>query len=222
MSTHQIDPSVQAVVAAIESEEGVFHPNLITLHPALQRALAEGRPVPAEELAAATGRSTEEMVAIIDGAPELEVDRKHRVLGMAITLLPTPHRIQLPGRSHALYAWCVPDALGSAQVLDERLQVTSTCPATGRSVVLDVGPEGIRAADPATAVMSWVTHFDPDDARASACGHMNLFVSQEAAVEFQAGYPHVTNVPIEEVSDFLAPVFEVFVHRATASQRRGA
>ncbi len=65
--------------------------------------------------------------------------------------------------------------------------------------------------------MSWVTHFDPDDARATACGHMNLFVSAEAATEFQAGYPHVFNVPVAQVSDFLGPVFDAFVARATAA-----
>lgn len=216
MSTHQLDPSVQAVVGAIERGEGVFHPDLITLHPALQRILAEGRPAPADELAAATGRSTQEMMQIIDSAREMEVDRHHRVLGMAITLLPTLHRIQLPGRSHALYSWCVPDALGAARILDQRLQVSSTCPQTGHSVVLDVEPDGISAADPATAVMSWVSHFDPDDGRASACGHMNLFVSEQAAVEFQAGYPHVINVPIDDVFEFLTPVFDAFVARATA------
>jgi alkylmercury lyase len=144
----------------------------------------------------------------------MQVDRDHQVLGLAVTLLSTPHRIQLPGRSHLLYAWCIPDTLHAARVLGEPLQVTSTCPATDQPVVLEVEPDGMRAVDPPTAVMSWVTYSDPDDARATSCGHQNLFVSAEAATEFQAGYPHVVNVPVAEVFDVFAPVFDEFAERA--------
>jgi hypothetical protein len=37
---------------------------------------------------------------------------------------------------------------------------------------------------------------------------MNLFVSTNAATDFQAGYPHVANVPVAEVFDVMAPVFD--------------
>lgn len=217
MTVNDVEASVKTMVNAIENEEGVFKRDVIALFVPVSAILAEGRPAPPDELAAATGRSTEDIVELIERTPELEIDRDNRVLGLGLTLLPTPHRIQLPGRRHLLYAWCVPDTLGAARILSESLLVTSPCPATGQPVAVEVEADRIAAADPPTAVMSWVTRFDPDDVRATACGHQNLFVSAQAAADYQAGYPHVVNVPVGEVFDTFGPVIDTFVERALAA-----
>lgn len=215
MPAKSIAESVEMFLNVVENETGrLFKREVTELWPGIWRSLAEGRPASADELAAATGRSTEEIVKLIEQITEFEADRDNRVLGLGLTLIPTPHRIQLPGRNHLLYASCIPDTLVIARVLGEPLQVTSTCPKTGQPVILEVEPDRIRAADPPAAVMSWVTWFDPDDVRATACGHQNLFVSAEAAAEFQAGYPHVVNVPVAEVYDVFAPVVDAFEERA--------
>lgn len=211
MTAKSLASFVEELVNSIENRTAgpMLSGDIVALEPAILRSLAEGRPASPQDLAAATGRSTDEIVEIIERTPEIDVDRDNRVLGTGVgTLLPTPHRIQLPGRNHLLYGWCVPDTLEAARILGEPLRVTSSCPATGQPVVLEVEPDRIRAADPPTAVMSLVTWLDPDDVRATGCGHMNLFVSADAATEFQAGYPHVVNVPVAEVSDVMAPVFD--------------
>lgn len=202
--------SVEALVESIEKETAgpLLSRDIVTLDPAIWRSLAEGKPASPDDLAAATGRPIEEIVELVEQTSGLELDRENRILGKAITLLPTRHRIQLPERNHSLYAWCIPDALGLARTLDESLRVTSTCEATGQPVVLEVEPTRISAAEPASAVMSWVTWFDPDDARATGCAHMNLFASADAAIDYQAGYPHVVNVPVAEVFDGVAPVLD--------------
>lgn len=222
MTAKDVAASVEMLLQAAENEtEGLFNPAVTALWPGVWRSLAEGRPAPADELAAATGRSTEEIVEHIERTTEIEADRDYRVLGLGVTLIPTRHRIQLPGRDHLLYAWCVPDTLAAARVLGEPLRVTSVCPATGQPVVLELEEDRIRAADPGTAVMSWVTWFDPNDVRATACGHMNLFVSAQAAAEFQAGYPHVVNVPVAEVADVFARLLDRFDSFAEQALGRG-
>ncbi len=210
MTASSLASPAEELVNSIENGTAgpLFRRDIVALEPAIFRSLAEGRPASPDELAAATGRPSDDIVELIERTPGLEVDRDNRVLGKAVTLLPTPHRMQLPGRDHLLYAWCIPDTLGAARILGERLRVTSSCPATGEPVVLEVDPDGVIAADPPTTVMSWVTWFDPNDARATGCANLNLFVSPEAAADFQGGYPHVVNVPIAEVSDLLAPVFD--------------
>ena len=210
-TTKSLASFVEELVSSIENGTAgpMFSRDIVTLEPAILRSLAEGKPASIHELAAAVGRSPEAIVKLIERTPEIDVDRDNRVLGTGVTLLPTPHRIQLPGRNHLLYGYCVPDTLFAARILGEPLRVTSSCPATGEPVVLEVEPNRIRAADPPTAVMSLVTWFDPDDLRATGCGHMNLFVSADAAADFQAGYPHVVNVPVPEVFDVMAPVFDV-------------
>ena len=169
MTAKSLASFVEELVSSIENGTAgpMFSRDIVTLEPAILRSLAEGRPASRHELAAATGRSTEEIVELIERTPEIDADRDNRVLGTGVTLLPTPHRIQLPGRDHLLYGYCVPDTLFAARFLGEPLRVTSSCPTTGRPVVLEVEPGGVRAADPPTAVMALVTWFDPDDVRAA-------------------------------------------------------
>lgn len=87
------------------------------LHPPILRLLAEGRPAAAEELTTLVGRPTREIAAMIEPLLLAELDARGRVLGLGLSLIPTPHRIELAGRGHALYAWCAPDALALPGVI---------------------------------------------------------------------------------------------------------
>jgi alkylmercury lyase len=115
-------------------------------------ALAEGRPAAVEELAAAAGRAPEEVAALLRAVPGVEWDTGGRVAGAGMTLNPTPHRVEAGG--HQLYAWCAPDALGMLPAIGLTVRISSPCPATGQTITVTAGPDGVRDLQPPTAVVS--------------------------------------------------------------------
>lgn len=168
------------------------------LHPPILRILAEGRPASADELATLVGRPVRHIAAMIRRLPLAELDGQGRVLGLGLSLIPTPHRVELAGRRHALYAWCAPDALVLSGVIGLPARIASPCQATGEMVTLEVHPEGVEGVRPPSAVVSFVTAPDRDDLRASGCDHQSFFVSAEAASDWLDGHPHGTVVSVHE------------------------
>lgn len=75
----------------------------------LLRLLAEGEPVTIAELATASGRSENTVRRGLSSVPDAEYDDDGRILGLALTLRPTPHRFTVAGRQ--LYTWCALDTL---------------------------------------------------------------------------------------------------------------
>ncbi|MDP8928337.1 MAG: organomercurial lyase [Actinomycetota bacterium] len=191
---------------------------LVPLLPAVWRILADGRPASPAEIASASGRPISEVSNIIAGTAQAEVDRDGRVLGAGLTLIPTPHRVLLPGVAHQLYVWCVPDAFAVSALLHQPLRVISPCHATGRPVNVDLEPDQVRAVDPAAAVVAFVTDLDVSDTRGSVCVHQNLFVDAEAAAPWLAQHPHADIVPVADGYRVLAP----FLAEITARTERGS
>lgn len=225
ISTTRLDDHATQFARAVIKASGLFDSPLLPLYAAIWRILTEGRPASAEEIATATGRPVDEVAAIIAAEELAEVDRHGRVLGVALTLIPTPHRVLLPGRDHLLYLWCVPDAFAVSKILDQPFRLISSCHATGREIVLEIEPDRVREADPDAAVIAFVTSLDPADIRGTGCVLQNLFASAEHAAPWLAGHPHAFVVPARDALTVMAPVIDAFtagMHPGGTSSRAGA
>ena len=121
----------------------------------LLRLLVEGDPVTVEQLAAAAGRTLEEVRRGLDAVPDTEYDDQGRIVGQGLSLVPTPHRFTVAGEE--LYTWCALDTLIFPALLDRPARVESVSPASGEPIRVTVDPAaGVTRVAPATAMGSLV------------------------------------------------------------------
>lgn len=166
--------------------------------------LANGRPVPPEALARATGTGVEQARAQVQSARGrgAEVTEDGAVAGLALTLRPTGHRFRVRGND--LFTWCGFDALFLPILLGEPAQVGSTCPVTGAGIRLRVQPDGrVSTANPATVVVGIVggavTSCCPVAGPGSAiCTQMPLFASRAAAQRWLPDHPGVSILDLNQ------------------------
>lgn len=148
------------------------------------RLLSEGRPVPAEELAAAAGGSA----ARLRRNPLAEWSADGQLIGLGLTLRPTHQHLKVAGRD--LYAWSALDPLLLAHVLGKRIQVTTSCRGTGTAIRLDVTPAAVLEVDPPDVAMSVPSHPQaPGHRLPSLSAHLNLFRSAPAASAWLRDHP---------------------------------
>jgi alkylmercury lyase len=165
----------------------------------LLRLLGQGQPVSAAQMGAALGISDIAVTETFQRMPDIERDEIGQVVGWGLSLQPTPHQFRING--HTLYTWCALDALTYPILLEQTAQVESICPITQTSIQLRVGPEGVSALDPATAMVSLsIPDTGPDACnRASFCNQGHFFASPEAAASWQADHPQARALPVEAV-----------------------
>ena len=165
----------------------------------LLRLLGQGQPVSAAQMGAALGISDIAVTETFQRMPDIERDEIGQVVGWGLSLQPTPHQFRIKG--HTLYTWCALDALTYPILLEQTAQVESICPITQTSIQLRVGPEGVSALDPATAMVSLsIPDTGPDACnRASFCNQGHFFASPEAAASWQADHPQARALPVEAV-----------------------
>ena len=165
----------------------------------LLRLLGQGQPVSAAQMGAALGISDIAVTETFQRMPDIERDEIGQVVGWGLSLQPTPHQFRING--HTLYTWCALDALTYPMLLEQTAQVESICPITQTSIQLRVGPEGVSALDPATAMVSLsIPDTGPDACnRASFCNQGHFFASPEAAASWQADHPQARALPVEAV-----------------------
>lgn len=182
------------------------------LHKSILALLAEGKPASSDELAAITGQSKKEVEKMITQLPNVELDSHGRVLGVGLTLLPTPHLVQLNNRDHLLYAWCGPDALILPGLINESATVYSPCHATGKLITVEVEPTGIIDIDPPEAVVSWWPDaIDPDNLRPTSCNNQIFFSSSDAAANWLAEHPKAFTLSVTETYQMVKQAYERFV-----------
>ncbi|MBZ0149206.1 MAG: organomercurial lyase MerB [Pseudorhodoplanes sp.] len=158
------------------------------LYRVLLRLLACGEPITIAQLAAAAGQPVDDVRRIVSGWTDTEYDQQGRIVGWALTLNPTPHKLSIDGKQ--LYTWCALDTLFFPAVIGRPARVESPCATTGAPVRLTVDPAaGVTALDPATAVVSIVTPQQMSSIRASFCDPGHFFVSRDAASQWQARHP---------------------------------
>lgn len=174
------------------------------LHPPILRILAQGRPATVEELASATSRPPTQIAEMLDRIDPIERDTEGSVLGLGLTLLPTPHRVQLPDRDGVIHAWCAPDALILPTVIGERAYLSSPCQATGEPITVELDAQRVTRLDPPSAVVSFVLSPNLEDLRGTGCDHQNLFASAGVAAPWLADHPEAEVVPVARAFDLLA------------------
>lgn len=172
----------------------------------LLTALAAGDPVTVEELVAATGRSTEQVRVGLAAMPDTEYDTEGRILGHGLTLVPTPHRFNVAGRT--LYTWCALDTLMFPTILGARADVESPCHATGEPVRLTVDPTAVTTLTPAEAVVSLVDPADMTSVRSSFCNQVHFFASTEATQLWLSQHPDARVLPVAEAYELSRPLVE--------------
>jgi alkylmercury lyase len=186
MSTEYVERST-AIIGRIEGLELVPH---------AARLLAEGEPVAIERLAAAAGRSVEDIEAALGEQTSAERDADGRLVGLGLTLRPTPHRYLLDGRT--LFAWCASDALTFPVILGRRGVIESTCGMTGQPIRIELTPDGVERVDPPGAVVTAVRPAgEIADVRAAICHHGQFFASPQAATQWAAEHPGAEIRPVE-------------------------
>jgi alkylmercury lyase len=171
----------------------------------LLRELATGQPVDPERLAGLAGVSPENTIAALREAAEWDANGT-RVVGFALTSIPTPHRVEFHGRT--MWAWCAPDAIGIPWLIGAAVRIQSSCAATGDQVRVEVTPTSVERVEPAGAVISFfLPSPDQPDLRQAACGNANFYRDAEVASKWLAAYPTGRLLPV-------ADAFQVFGNAA--------
>jgi len=123
---------------------------------AIVRGIAMNGAVSATEFSRARGLDagqaseifTDLAIAGLEGADE------KRIVGAALTVNPTPHRVRF--ESKQLYAWCALDTLFIPGFVGSMATVESRCPTSDASIRLTVTPERVETVDPIGTVISVV------------------------------------------------------------------
>lgn len=166
------------------------------LFSAAVRLLAEGRPVTLAQLASVLGWPRERLDAVLERVPNIERDADGALVGVGLSLRPTPHAFEANGR--ALFTWCALDALFLPTILGQPARVTSSCAATGVPIRLRVAPTGIDDLDPVDTVISLVAPCGLDELRGSFCDQVSFYSSAEAATDWLRGHPGASVVPVAQ------------------------
>jgi alkylmercury lyase len=158
--------------------------------------LARGKSASPEEIAAASGKSPDAVQAALGQFPSTELDEQGKVVGLGLTLHPTPHRLELEGRT--LFAWCALDALLFPVLLGRPASIESTCRGTGDPVIIRVTPAGIEMVEPPSAVVSIVAARDLVNIRSVGCNNTHFFSSPMAAYRWLERHPEAIILSAED------------------------
>lgn len=121
-------PGLAALAKELVAIDGLY-PSDGHLSLALYRLLAAGRPVGADHLASATGRSQAEVARWLKGV-RAEFDERGEVTAFhGLSLRPTRVRLETGGQT--LYSWCAGDVFLIHDLLMCPVQARSTDPVTG-------------------------------------------------------------------------------------------
>ena len=193
MKTNDLQELAARITAPMRTTAGR---DFLEIVPPTLDLLARGKPASPEEIAAASGRSPGEVRAALDRFPSAEWDEHGRVVGLGLTLRPTPHRLELEG--HTLFAWCALDALLFPVLLGRPASIESPCRGTGEPVLVEVTPAGIEAVEPPSAVVSIVAARDLASIRSVGCNNTHFFASPEVASRWLERRPEATILSVED------------------------
>ncbi len=180
----------------------------IALQIDLLKLLANGRPVSVEEAAAQTGFPVTEISELFKKLAEhgAESDVDGRLIGIALSLNPTPHHFRVKGND--LYAWCALDTIFLPGLLEETAVVHSTDPVDNTPIQLTITPDGVTGYSLETMVLSITVpgvscrtdeSCGPNTGPESeACSQMHFFGSRETAVAWLKNRPGIAIFSVEE------------------------
>jgi len=193
-------PSQKVVgdIAAV-SAESVTGESLRRLARPLIQLLAQGRPVPVEDIAQTIGMPVDEVEHGLGGLPDVEWDDAGRITGLGLTSRPTEHAMEIAGRT--LYAWCAFDTLLFAALQERPVTIWSRDHATGQRVCITTAVDRIEAVEPTSTVVSWVGPRRPEEfaaLRTSFCAHILFFGTPAAAAGWLAEHPSGTLLSVAD------------------------
>jgi alkylmercury lyase len=168
------------------------------------RLLAEGHPVSAKELATRLEIPTELVTRVFNESQKVEGewDEKGRLIGEALTLVPTRHHIHI--KDNDLFAWCAFDTMLIPALVGDTADIESPDPLTGEIIHLTVSPFGVKEFNPATTVLSMVVSgAESTGPESDFCSQTHFFSSQESAEQWQEDHPDVTIMTVEEVDELI-------------------
>jgi alkylmercury lyase len=152
------------------------------------RLLAQGSPVKVGELAVSAGWPEEKVETVLRSVDGTDWASDGRLAGFGLTLKPTQHRFIVEGRS--LYTWCAADTLIFTVLLAKPTVVIAACPATGRTITLELAADRVVSVDPAETVVTERRYDQAGaDFRAQICDHSHFFASPKAARGWVAKHP---------------------------------
>jgi len=162
--------------------------------------LAQGMPVPLEEIAKANGTEVDRVERAVSVA-RCERDPQGRLIDLyGMTLAPSLHRLEI--RDKILFSCCALWAHVIPKLVDATVQVESVDPLRRELVRLSVSPAGVESVDhpgaAATLAVATQEAIDDDVCRAFCC-QVRHFVSRESAEEFAAGRPTCHAVELSEL-----------------------
>jgi alkylmercury lyase len=188
-----LDELAHALAAGPKLNVGEQH-----LAVALYRVLAERRPVSVATLAERSGLEESAVGERLAAWAAVFRDEHGDVIAFWGLALPEmSHRYVTGGRK--LHTWCAWDTLFITPILGRVAEVASSCPVTGRPVVLTVGPESVRRADPAEAVVSFLSPQQPwGDDVLTFCHYVLMFASGEAGARWVDDHPGTFLVSLDD------------------------
>lgn len=170
------------------------------LVPNIVRALAHGRPVATEEIAASAHLPNADVDRLLRSQSGTEWDEDGRLVGFGLTPRPTEHRFIVGDKT--LYTWCATDTLFFTVILGASTIVESTCPSTGELIRIELTPDAIVSVTPKEAVVSQRHHDELlPDIRSDICDHGHFFSSPIAAKTWAAEHPEGEVLSVADAFD---------------------
>ena len=172
----------------------------------IYRQLAEGRPVAPSRLAQVLGVAAGDVSALLE-RPNLKsltyADKQGWIVGFGgLAVQEMPHHFIVDGRT--LYTWCAWDSLFIPGILGRTAEVSSPVPESGKRIRLTVAPDGVKAVEPQSAVMSILLptaetfQADALKAIASFCHFIFFFPNAEAAAAWTASRPDTSVISVSD------------------------
>jgi alkylmercury lyase len=180
------------------------------------RLLAEGEPVSAEMISSKLGIPTKIAQSVFEASHgKGEWDSEGRLIGSALTLVPTPHRFRIMQKD--LYTWCAHDSILLPGLLGMTAEVESPDPLNGDLINLVITPKGPETYSPKTAVLTTFQATEPATGPKSAvCTKSHYFTSHASAEAWSQDHPGVNIMTVEEafaqvkqnLLDIIRPILE--------------
>jgi len=162
------------------------------------RLLANGEPVSAEMVGSKLGIPKTIAQAVFDASRgKGEWDSDGRLIGSALTLVPTRHRFRVMDNN--LYTWCAYDTIFLPGLLGMTAEVVSPDPLNGDLIKLVITPKGPKTYTPKSAVLTIFQASEPATGPTSAvCTNSHYFTSQASAVAWSHDRPGVSILTVED------------------------
>lgn len=182
MSEGSLEESTRSLALAFdEADQGLAQ----ALFQVMTLLLLDGEPVSPERLAGRLEVSRDEALDIMNrlGSVGGEFDKDENMVGFGLTLVPTPHRYKVGGRTY--YVWCADEAIIFPALFQHTASIKTPDPISGEMIQLIVSPEGVEQLEPPTAVVSRrIDGVRIDDVRGTSCHYGHVFATRDSAKQY--------------------------------------